>query len=90
MWKNTTSFSQSDKKRIPTTFEARYEEIRIVVTCGHIDFKGKWIMHCHTLNMTKIVLEGCNTVEEAKTSAILLVRAKILMLRMWTDKIAEW
>lgn len=50
MWRDVTSYSQRDEKRIPERFELRTPSLRIVVG-RHIDYPGKWTISCYDLGV---------------------------------------
>ena len=80
IWKDTTSYSRNDKTRQPTTYAARAGDLHITVTCGHIYYRGVWIMHCEPFYREHIL--GVDTLEQAQAKAIELIRVKI-------DKVAR-
>tara|TARA_Y100000310_G_C20181252_1_gene578235 strand:- start:48 stop:305 length:258 start_codon:yes stop_codon:yes gene_type:complete len=75
-WRDATSYSQSDKERIPKTFEYRTQQIRIIISCGHIDCPGEWVMHCRELDM-KCKGTGAESKEEAQNRALEIVRERL-------------
>lgn len=46
-WKDTTSYSRGETDRQPTVWSATAGRFRIVITKGHIYYKGEWVMHLH-------------------------------------------
>lgn len=80
MWKDITSYSRDDKERKPTTFEAKSGKLRIVVTCGHIHYRGEWIMHCDKLGIDTLHLKNCESLKEAKIRAISIVKSEVSRL----------
>lgn len=76
-WKDTTSYSQG-KDRIPTTWSLDHGGLHIIVTSGHIAYRGTgaWVLHCEPWYNTH-ELKGVKTVEEAQAGALKLIRAKI-------------
>lgn len=45
-WKDDTSYPRGERgKHPPTTFGVQSGAVRLVVTCGHINYPGEWIMH---------------------------------------------
>jgi len=77
MWKDITSYSQGDKKRNPTTFEAKEGLLRIVITCGHIYYKPKWVMHCKIIEIDTHELKESVTKEQAEVEAIQVVTKRL-------------
>jgi hypothetical protein len=47
----------------------------ITVTCGHINYRGTWIMHCYPLWIDTKPLNA-TTKEEAQQEALSIVKAK--------------
>jgi hypothetical protein len=84
MWKDTTTYSQRDTKRTPTGYTLNTGSMRITVTCGHIDYKGQWIMHCPQLGLHCEDLAS-STVEEAKASAIHICKQTLEEMRNSLD-----
>lgn len=70
-WKDTTSYSR-DRERIPTTWTAQIPHFRITVTCGHIYYQGKWIMHCEPFFREREL--DVASKEEAQAKAIAMVK----------------
>lgn len=70
-WKDTTSFSQGDKLRTPTTWSAEAGVFRVIVTRGHINYRGKWIMHIYpgVLDCHDLKLKADATPEQAQVAA---------------------
>ena len=69
-WKDITSFSRDDKKRIPTTYELDNGTLRIVITCKHFYYPGEWVMHCARIAIDTYHLKNANNLEDAKRLAI--------------------
>ena len=80
MWKDVTSYSQGDKDRKPTAFEAVSGELRIYITCGHIHYNGDWIMHCKALGIDTLHMKTCKSQDDAEKRAIHNVRLKLKRL----------
>lgn len=77
MWKDITLYSQSDKDRTPTTWSASTSQLKVVVTCGHRDYKPGWVMHCYSVGIDTMPLDGCQSLTDAKIAAIARVRSRI-------------
>lgn len=77
MWKDITSYSQGDKERKPTSFEAVSGELRIYITSGHISYRGEWIMHCNAVGIDTLHMKTCKTQDDAEKRAIHNVRLKL-------------
>jgi hypothetical protein len=75
-WKDATSYSQNDKEKKPVTFEAEHGPLRVTVTCGHIYYPGKWIMHCFSLNMKEVELKAKSR-EQAQQEALDLIARRL-------------
>ena len=43
-WEDSTSYSRG-KERIPTTWTCKVGRFELCITCGHIYYPGKWVMH---------------------------------------------
>ena len=80
MWQDKTSYSRSDVERKPTTWTAQSGRLTVTVTCGHIDYKPDWVMHCHELGINTRPLPNAGSKEEAQAQAIAVVKAKIASL----------
>lgn len=81
MWKDVTSYSQGDKERIPTAFECRSGDLRIYITCGHINYRGEWVMHCQALGIDTLHLKTVKTFDEAKARSVKIVSMKLDRLK---------
>ena len=78
-WVDSSAYSRDDKERIPTTWTLNTGQLRIVVTCGHIHYRGIWIMHCHHVGIDTLRLSS-ETKEHAQESAIELVKQRLSMM----------
>lgn len=74
-WKDATSYSRGDEKRIPTAFETHVGGMRVSITCKHIYYKGQWILFCNSLNFEAYLLKS-KTAKEAAKEAILVCKEK--------------
>ena len=79
-WKDCTTYPRGDKERVPTAWEIKSGDLRIVVTSGHIYYKGRWVMHCARLRIDTYPLSATSK-KEAQLSAIEVVRQKIYGLK---------
>ena len=77
MWKNVTSYSRGDKERKPTSFEVASGKLRIYITCGHISYRGEWIMYCKAVGIDALHMKTCRTQDDAENRAIHNVRLKL-------------
>lgn len=71
-----TSYGRDDKERIPTTFEAKLGDIRIVITNGHRDYRPEWIFRCYNLGFDVSQIKNCRSKEDAAKYAIIQCRKK--------------
>lgn len=56
IWKDATSYSQSEKERKPRAWDAKIGACRIYITNGHIIYRPQWIMSCYELGIdTKLL-----------------------------------
>lgn len=69
VWRNCTSYSRDDKERIPTGFELKVGDCRIVITCGHRDYRNEWVFHCHELGFDTVQIGKDLTAEQAAIKA---------------------
>lgn len=65
-WTDSTSFSQSDKARIPTAFSTRVGTYGITVTSGHLYHRGEWVFHCFGLGFDTKPLKAATASEAAE------------------------
>ena len=89
MWKDTTSYSQGDKERKQTTYTTKNGRIRITITCAHIYYPGQWVMHCAAPSVDTRLLKNCDTCEQAKNKAILLVKNTLLLMLQDIEEIKQ-
>lgn len=84
VWKDCTNYSHNVKELKPTTFELKTpSNLRIIITNGHLYYKGQWIMHCFDVGIDTHPLHA-KTREEAQEKAIATVRAKV---KRWHDSL---
>lgn len=74
-WKDCTSYSRGDTKRIPTTFEAKAGPVRLCVTSGHIYYRGQWVGHAFPLFQDRLL--KASTRDEAQAELVGLVKGWI-------------
>ena len=48
-WKDTTSYRQGDKERVPTTWTRNLSGVRLTVTRSHIYYPDRWAYMAHPL-----------------------------------------
>ena len=87
MWKDVTSYGRDDKERKPTTFEAKAGALRIVVTCGHVMYRPKWVMHCYALAIDTHPLDKSATQEQAEAEALEIVSERLADLAKCAAKL---
>lgn len=86
-WKDTTSYSQSDKEKKPTTWTVKNGPLQITVTCGHNHYKPDWVMHCRELGIDTKHIGAFDTPYEAKQCAITVVGEYITRLACALERI---
>lgn len=74
-WKDTSSYSQSNKVREPVTFTLLVASLKIVVTRHIHHAPDAWVLTCQPWFEQREV--GNGTADEAKAVALTLVRSKI-------------
>jgi hypothetical protein len=75
-WKDVTSYSRGEE-RVPSAWEAKADELRIVVTRKHIHAPGHWVMHCEPWFTTRPIGPDMLSNEDAQSKAEEMVRAKV-------------
>ena len=51
-WKDSTSYSQGQRGVAPqTSWSTSLDGINIFVTCGHVAYRGSWVIRCHELGI---------------------------------------
>ena len=85
-WKDATSYSQGQRGKVPqTAWECEMDGVRIWVSCGHIDFDGRWIVTCRDVGLERreVAARGESS-EHARDQAVLEVyhAAKRLSAKM--------
>lgn len=78
-WTDSTSYSRGDTERKPRSYTLNAGSISIIITKGHIDYKGLWVMHCYALGMktVRLNLNGDADLNKVKRVAIDKVREKL-------------
>ena len=95
VWKDTTSYSRWDDKRIPRTWKAELPcDARLIVT-KHIDYGEEWTTSCYPL-YDEIRPLGTEDLEEAKrkamemfvseTGSIVVARERVKMTLMQEEE----
>lgn len=77
-WKDVTSYSRDDKEKTPTTYESKFGDLRLVITCSHIHDRGNWRVICRPFFERFIDkrVEDYN-VEQIQEIAVSMLREKI-------------
>ena len=76
-WVDTTGYSR-DAPRVPTTWSIYpAKELKITVTCSHIYYRDKWVLHCEPWYNTHPLGDDVITTNQAHKKALALVREKI-------------
>jgi hypothetical protein len=78
-WKDITSYSRNDEERRPTTWELKQGRLRIVVTCSHVEYRGKWVLRCANLGLDlyPLPIDPASPDQVAKKYALDLVRNEV-------------
>ena len=72
-WKDVTSYSQRDNKRIPRTWELDLEELNYkVIVARHIYYENTWLLTCRGANIEQVDL-NTDDIDEAKDTAIRII-----------------
>lgn len=72
-WKDVTSYSQRDNKRIPRTWELDLEELNYkVIVTRHIYYENTWLLTCRGANIEQVDL-NTDDIDEAKDKAIRII-----------------
>ncbi|MDQ5930647.1 MAG: hypothetical protein QG594_2435 [Bacteroidota bacterium] len=88
LWMDCSSFSRSDKERIPNVFQAVKEtapgatataKIRITIVFNHIHNPGKWLVNCPELGINEKVLNSMFA-HEAAAEAEEFCREKAMLI----------
>jgi len=76
-WKDCTSYSRDQKDRTPTAFDIGCQGLQITITCAHIYYPGRWVVHCYALQMaTEPLTEGIS-LEVAQREAVDRAQARL-------------
>jgi hypothetical protein len=77
VWKDISSYSQSDKERIPKTFKCTISKYSLLVT-RHRDYPGQWLLRCDGM-FYEIPIEDCSA-QAARAQAFTLFKQHALEL----------
>lgn len=72
-WKDETTYSRSDKQRVPTVWAIRFKGFRVVVVNKHRLVPGKWVMHCSALSIDTLDL-GVESIQPKEIAQDLAIR----------------
>lgn len=76
-WEDTTGYSR-DKERVPTTWTAKVAGLKITVTCGHIYYRGQWVLRCDPwFELTPLKLNEGSNAADAQAAAVRLIGERI-------------
>jgi len=79
-WQDVTSYSQSDKERIPRTFQAQLGVIGLTIT-RHKDYDADdWVFSTYPNLLYKDVLDS-KDLEDAKKEALTLLEKEVMKLQ---------
>ena len=84
-WKDATSYSRG-RERKPNTWTTEIAGLVITVCNGHVNYPGKWIMHCYDIRLDTIPLDKATTLDEAKQMAVGLVKRRVAL---WDEAMQE-
>lgn len=87
-WKDCTSYSRDDKERVPTSYAAEHGTLRVVITCGHIYYPGKWVLHCRALSIDTMQIPATD-LSSAQSIALSIVDKRIADMKHNLDQICE-
>lgn len=84
-WYDATSYSQSDTKRVPRTWEIKGSLMEVTVS-RHIHFpQDAWVLYCRALDISKFELTNKDLAKaKAEALAHLRVRLKALNHDLYT------
>lgn len=72
IWKDDSSYSQNDKKRIPSCWRMDVKDFISIQVHRHIYYENTWLLSCKELNLDKFDLMT-NDVEQAKSQALTII-----------------
>jgi hypothetical protein len=84
VWRDETSYAQSDKERVPRVWNIELAELMVLKVYRHINYPGRWLVACIPLEMHLIVL-AADTVEEAKREGLKVANKRISYLKTRLD-----
>ncbi len=87
IWKDATKYSQGQKDRVPTVYEARTPSLRVVVHRGRA-FPGTWLLFVGELHVVQHDLHTDDHVE-AKARALSFLSAHLQRLVAEIDELSE-
>lgn len=82
MWKDVTSYSQSDTNRVPKVFELILENnseiLGIKITSNHLYYPDTWLLNCLRLNIKELEMGSTKdlTLKQAQNKAIEICKNK--------------
>ena len=87
VWSDITTYSKSDKERIPNVFSTMIGDVRISIVCGHIYYPEQWIFNCYSLGIKEEVLKDVTHAHLAAHAAIRLCKKKVMK---WADTFKDY
>ena len=75
IWKDVSSYSQNDKKRIPSCWRIDVKDFISIKVHRHIYYENTWFLSCKELNLDMVDLMTDN-VEQAKNQALILIEKR--------------
>lgn len=74
-WEDVTTYTKSDKDRVPKSWEIRINDLRIVVTRHFYHDPTDWVLICEPFCERKVISRG--SIDEAKRLAIQFISQKL-------------
>ena len=86
-WKDSTSYSQGQRGvAAQTSWSTSLDGINIFVTCGHVAYRGSWVIRCHELgiDLAQLDVPDDASSESARDKAIEVAwgTASVLAVKM--------
>ena len=81
-WKDTTIRSRGNEDKPANCWTLRTAAIEITVLNGHLQYPGSWVLVCHQLNISTMVLPVPfdAPLEDAKNTALATVKSRLLQM----------